>query len=246
VIDVADAAAPRHVPWANGLLGMLRQLHDWIEPSLIASSQQPAVPRPSLKVFLRSLGRSTGENAVQATLINDGNVPITLNSDQVFVMEPLAGVSEQMLERELRQVAGRKRVTMNLTAYCLDFKKAPPTTGRIYRVAPRSVQADAGPVRLILLAAERMYTWGELHPDGNPTEYFHSIRQWAIWTREQRFNEQTFGQALLEHTRKNVVAAGRKWNKEIESAARSLIPNRWRDVQHVLAESQRFMPSPTR
>ncbi len=43
---------------------------------------------------------------------------------------------------------------------------------------------------------------------------------------EQGFNERTFADALLEHTKKNVVASGRRWTREIESTARSIIANR--------------------
>jgi hypothetical protein len=213
----------------------------WIEPmqSGVAPAQAAAaVPRPSMKGFIRSLGRSTGENAQQAIIINDGNVPVRVLEGEAFATEPLEGVSEQTLAKEMEKYAGRPRVAMNLTSYCLNFEKAAPTKGGMYRVAASTAQDQLEPVRRILQAAEQVRDAGELHPDGDPTLYFHSVRQWAIWTVEQKFNERTFADALLEYTKKNVVAAGRRWNGEIEKAARSIIPNRWRDVQRVLAESR--------
>jgi hypothetical protein len=54
-----------------------------------------------------------------------------------------------------------------------------------------------------------------------------------VWSAKR-----SFGEALLEHTKKNVTAAGRRWDTQLEAAARSIIPNRWRDAQQVLAESQ--------
>jgi hypothetical protein len=214
----------------------------WIEPmQSIAAAPQSATdtPRPSMKVFIRSLGRSTGENAQQAIFINDGNVPIRVIEGEAFATEPLEGVSEQALAKEMEKYAGQPRMTMNLTSYCLNFEKAAPTKGGVYRVAASSAQDQLEPVRRILEAAEQIRDAGQLHPDGDPNLYYHSVRQWTIWTVEKGFNERTFAEALLEYTKKNVVAAGRKWNKEFEAAARSIIPNRWLDVQRVLAESRR-------
>jgi hypothetical protein len=213
----------------------------WIDPMQSAAGRAQSTtesPRPSLKVFIRSLGRSTGTDAQQAILINDGNVPIRVLEGESFATEPLEGVSEQSFARELEKYAGRPRMTMNLTSYCLNYEKAAPTKGQIFRLAPRAAQDQFGPVRRVLQAAARVRDRGELNPDGDPNLYFHSVRQWAIWTVEQRFNERTFADALLEYTKKNVTAAGRRWTKEIETAARSIIPNRWRDVQRVLAEAR--------
>jgi hypothetical protein len=213
----------------------------WIEPMQSAAAQAQAAgeePRPSLKVFIRSLGRSTGENAQQAIFINDGNVPVRVMESEEFATEPLEGVSEQAFAKELEQYAGRPRMTMDLASYCLDFKKAAPTKGRVYRVAAIAEQDRLAPVRRILRSSQQLRDAGQLHPDGDPNLYFHSVRQWAIWTVEQRFNERTFAEALLEYTKKNVQAAGRRWTKEIEQAARSIIPNRWQDVQRVVAASR--------
>jgi hypothetical protein len=237
----AGVAASRLPPGVRLVTGSSGRREYWVDPA--PGRQNPAAPpRPSLKVFLQSLGRSTGENAQRAIFINDGNVPVRLMENDVFVTEPLSGISKQALDRELGKFAGRPRMTMNLTAYCLNYRKAPPSAGRVFRVAAPGAQALSGPIRRILHAAERLRQRGDLHPDGDPSAYVHSIRQWAIWTREQRFNEQTFGEALTEHTRKNLAAAGRPWTRELDAAIRSLVPNRWRDVQSVIGESQRFQP----
>ncbi len=76
----------------------------------------------------------------------------------------------------------------------------------VHLVAGIEKQRQARPVPFILEASRRLRDAGALRLDSDPGEYFRSIRQWAIWTREQGFNEKTFAEALLEHTKKNVVA----------------------------------------
>jgi hypothetical protein len=228
-------------PGVRLVIGPRGRREYWIDPmqSIAAAAQTGTdVPRPSLKVFIRSLGRSTGDNAQEAIIINDGNVPVRVLESEAFATEPLEGVSEQAIAKEMEKYAGRPRMTMTLTSYCLNYEKAAPTKGRVYRVAARAAQDQLEPVRRILSAAELVRDAGELHPDGDPNLYFHSVRQWAIWTVEKGFNERRFADELLEYTKKNVAASGRRWTKEIDAAARSIIPNRWQDVQRVLAAAQ--------
>lgn len=78
---------------------------------------------------------------------------------------------------------------------------------------------------------------GALSPDSDPAAYFDSIRQWAIWAHEQRFDARGFENAFIDYTRRNLQAAGRQWSKPIEDAVRGFIPGRWRDVQQVLVEA---------
>ena len=121
-----------------------------------------------------------------------------------------------------------------MTGYCAEFLKAPPTAGSLFRIAPAAVQQQFAPMRKIMGAARRAYRAGQLHPDSDPTEYFHSIRQWALWTSEQRLDEQAFARRFLEHARKNLEGAGRAWTPQIETAIKGIVPNRWKDVTAVL------------
>ena len=108
----------------------------------------------------------------------------------------------------------------------------------MFRIAPESVQRQFDKARNIFRVSRRLLKAGELRPDSDPKAYFHSIRQWAIWTDEQGFDEKGFERAFLEHARKNVEKSGHKWNSEIDKALRGAIPHRWRQVQKVLAESR--------
>ena len=93
-------------------------------------------------------------------------------------------------------------MTLSLAAYCLDFRKEPPVRGQIFRLT-RARQAESGPVRRIMFASERLRRWGQLHLDSDPQNYYHSMLQWAIWTREQRFTEDSFATALVDWMQAN-------------------------------------------
>ena len=75
-------------------------------------------------------------------------------------------------------------------------------------------------------------------PDVDRELYLDSIRQWALWTLAERFDERGFVAAFIEHTRKNVIAAGQRWQNRYQQEARALALERWRAVQRVLSESQ--------
>jgi hypothetical protein len=213
--------------------------------SRLLASAPPASPGEArgaiadqLLLYLVDVGRSTGES-LKAIAVNRGPRPLVVRLNGLAI-EPLDGISEQKLTEELRKAAGGPPTVALVNGYCLNFRKLPPTPGRVYRVAGIDKQRQAGPVPFILEASRRLREANGLHPDSDPREYFHSIRQWAIWTTEQRFDEQSFAAALLEHTKKNVIAAGRQWTKPIETAARGIVPGRWRDVGLVLQEARRL------
>jgi hypothetical protein len=197
-------------------------------------------------MFFVSLGRSTGEDAFRVVAANLGDrwTAVGMNG---LVLEPVRGLTEQKLLGTMRDLGVTAPTTATLTGYCRNFRKQPPRSGIVYRVAEAEKQRAAGLVPAILESSRGLRDAGELHPDSrDANDYFHSIRQWAIWTDEQGFDERTFAEALLEHTRKNVAGAGRKWTKEIEAAARSIVPNRWRDVGRVLQEAKRLAAAPPR
>jgi hypothetical protein len=201
--------------------------------------QTPGAVAPQVTVYVTSLGTSTGE-AFTLTALNRGPAPVALNADDL-VLEPVAGVTSQQVAREIASHRGPGKLTTTLTAYCLEFAKAPPRAGAVYRLAARSSADRFSSYRHIMAATRRMQRYGLLPQDGgDPRAYFHSIRQWAIWTTEQGFDEARFGDAFVNHTRKNAEQAGRQWTAAFEQGARRLVPGRWKAVQFVLQEAERF------
>jgi hypothetical protein len=193
----------------------------------------------AIKVVLTSLGRSSGD-AFQMTVLNEGREPVTLTGD-AFVLEPVAGVSQAAVDRELASTRGVGRATTTLKAYCLEFLKQPPSVGMVFRLAPADVQRTFSHVSRVFAASKKLKELGKLRPGtddpSDPASYFDDIRQWAIWTQEQRFDEKSYTRAFTEHSRKNVEAAGHKWTRELEKAFTGLASGRWQAVQMVLREA---------
>ncbi len=130
-------------------------------------------------------------------------------------------------------------VRLALDAYCLEFLKAVPVTGTLFRIASQARQRTAGTLRGILDASARLQAAAALHPDGNPESYFHAVRQWAIWVDERKLGRGQFETEFLKHAQKNFAAAGQPWNREVEQAVRAVLPNRWQDISAVLQEAER-------
>ena len=213
---------------------------DWTTRGAPRRGQQRdtrTAPRPAVKVVLTSLGSSTGR-AVQMIAANIGTVPVELVPD-TFVLEPLTGVDAGVAERELAQVPASRRVTVILNAYCLNRLRDSPARGTVFRIAPLPVQERAGMARSILAASQALARAGLLTPDTNPQEYFHAIRQWALWTHERGFNERTFTESFVEHAR---ATAGPAFNTNVERVLRAMAPARWGAVTRILQEAV-FWPS---
>jgi hypothetical protein len=190
---------------------------------------------PSVKLFFTSLGRSSGES-VRMTVVNDGNVPVRIALGAV-ALEPVEGLNDRDVQRELKRLAGRNQVTVNVEAYCLDFRKPPPAAGMVMRLADPNRQAAVAPLARIGEAARRLYERGALSREADPKRYVQNLLQWVIWTQEQKFDEPGFRRAFVEHARKNIAGAGRKWTRELEQAVTALTPQRWTDIQSILREA---------
>jgi hypothetical protein len=190
-----------------------------------------------LKVLVRGLG-TLGKDAVEMQVF--GAVPGSPVSAEGVVVEPVELVEEarQRLEGEIRKLAGRNPVMATLDAYCLDFLRQPPDMGTVFRVADQAIQQRFAPLTKVLQAGRRLYDQGLLNPDSDPEEYFHSIRQWALWAVQENLDQGSFGDAFLEHTRKNFEIASQPWTAEIEGLVRSLVPNRWQDIARILEEAR--------
>jgi hypothetical protein len=211
-------------------------LSQWAErpppPANVAAATTPAV-EPLL--WLESLGGSTGE-VFRAHVVSSGAGPIEI--DGLFAVEPVSLSSEERdrILESVRQAAG-SHVEVQANFYCLQFGAAAPPEGIVYRIAPQSKQQTFQPAARALAAARRLHDAGSLSPDTSPESYFHSIRQWSVWTLEQGFDRDGFLAAFLEHTRKNVEDAGQEWSDEFADAVRRSAEGRWKDITKVLGDA---------
>ncbi len=192
---------------------------------------------PDLKVLVRGLG-TLGKDAVEMQVF--GADPGSAVSAEGLVVEPveLAEEARQRLEAEIRELASQNPITAKLDAYCLAFLQEPPDLGTVFRVADQQVQQQFAPLAKVLQAGRRLHEAGLLSPDSDPEEYFHSIRQWALWSVQENLDAGSFGEAFLEHTRKNFETAGQPWTEEIEGLVASLVPNRWNDIAAIVEEAR--------
>jgi hypothetical protein len=189
---------------------------------------------PEVRTWLRSLGVSTGD-AFEMVLDGDA-AALPAAAAAGLAVEPvqLAESAKQAVEKELQELMGRNPFTAMVRGYCLEFTRLPPTAGQMFRIAGADVQERFAPLRGILKAGDDLFAAGMLNPDSDPLGYMHSIKQWALWASEEGFDLGSFGDAFLEHTRKNFEAAGREWSGQVEDAVRGVVPNRWNDIEQVL------------
>jgi hypothetical protein len=124
-----------------------------------------------------------------------------------------------------------------VNAYCLEFLRQPPAAGTVLRIAGGALQQQFARHRRVLDAAARLRELGRLKPDSDLEDYAHAIRQWAVWTVEERFDARRFEDAFVQATRRNYEAAAEAWSPQVEQALRGLAPNRWNDIQAVLREA---------
>lgn len=230
-----SAAGPRALAAGRGGHAA-REL--WLEPlsSSDNAGPQKAGGSPAIRAFVTSLGTSTGE-AFQVHIVNDSGRPVRLGGGSL-VLEPIAGNARARLHQQVQELAGSKNVTtVKLTAYCLEFLRQPPSKGMMFRVASGDLQQRFAPMRSVLDAAKKLQQAGLLKPDSDPTAYFHAIRQWSIWTKEQGFDLKAFGKAFVDRTKQNLQELGQNWSKELEQAVRARVPGRWQDIQQVLREA---------
>jgi hypothetical protein len=196
---------------------------------------------PQPRLYISGLGNSTGE-AFQIQAANLGDAPLELPAG-ALVVEPvdLGSRAGKQLADQLSRIGDLDPgavVQRTLDGYCVNIGLGVPPTGTTFRVASRALQQQFAPMRGILDVSRALYDAGGLHPDSDPEGYFHSIRQWAIWTRIEEFDQKGYEDAFVAHTKKNFEAAGRDWNGEIEKVVRSVVPNRWQDIQAVLERAR--------
>jgi len=189
-----------------------------------------------VRAFLTSLGRSSGE-AFDLQVLNEGSESIDLSAEGLIV-EPLTRAAQQEVQKQLTQLAARNPVTAKVNAYYVEFLRQPPSVGSMFRIASPELQAQFAPLRNVLKAAQKLEAAGLLKEDGgDPMDYIHSIRQWALWTKERNFSLDGFKKAFIEHAKKNLEAAGQQWTRPIETAFEGLVPHRWNHVVAILKEA---------
>lgn len=128
-------------------------------------------------------------------------------------------------------------ITSALEGFCAEFTKLPPPPGTVYKVAAAKQQQRLKPMRHIMRAANQLAAAGKLHPDSSPAAYATSIKQYAVWTRIEKWNRDAFFKNFLERTKKNALAVKQPWSDAVEAQVKKLLPNRWDDIQAVLKAS---------
>lgn len=185
------------------------------------------------EIYLVDRGESTGESMEMVVVNGDG--PFRFSGAVVVEPVELGPEARRRLEAAVLDGNGR-RVTVQ--AYCLQRDLRVPAEGMVMRIADRSIQERFAFERRILYAARDARDSDRLHPNTSAESYFHSVLQWAVWTREKGYDREEFEEAFVEHARENFAQAGRAWNQEIERAVRGLVPARWDDVQRILEDAE--------
>jgi hypothetical protein len=198
-------------------------------PFAVLSAAQ--APPGTLKFLFTSRGVSSGE-AFDVQVVNDTGKPVELRPG-ALVVRPLKSGAGDRLTREFA-AAGSRAVKLKMLGYCLQFRKQPPKAGMIFTLAPQETQREFTPAHQVFAAAFTLKQRGLIKPTGNPTAYYHSIRQWAWWTREQKLTPEAFTREMLEYTKKNLANAKQPWTKEAEAYVRATVPKRWTDITNVL------------
>jgi predicted nucleic acid-binding Zn-ribbon protein len=248
---IPPADQPQARSWLNPLGLLARRIVDNIEHWRGSFSHRPLIESPDLHLVENSLGSqsaglakglhvlltdrggSTGKTLTMQVLNLTGQ-PVRLGA-MPFAIEPLRQEAAKQVQQAFGRLSRSAPARFDVAAYCVDFLKLPPQANTVFRLAPASIQKKYEAMSKVLRSAYRVQQAGLLRPDSNPAAYTDSIKQWAVWAVEQRFNESRFTEAFIGHTKKNVEAAGQQWPKQAEEMIRKAAPNRWRDIGKVLA-----------
>ena len=187
---------------------------------------------------ITSLGASQGE-AFTLQLLNSTGAPIQVAGDSI-VVQPLKRAAVSDAQRQLQRTLGgalKDTPLARVEGYCLNFALAPPSSGMLFRIASQEIQERYRHIGRVLNAADRLAGAGGLHPDTDVKAYVESIKQYATWTRLEKWDLEAFGAAWLDRTKKTAASMKRNWTSTMEQAILSAAPGRWRDIQAILAEA---------
>lgn len=124
---------------------------------------------------------------------------------------------------------------MTVEGYCLNYALRPPDAGMLFRIAPPAIQARYASARSVLQAAMLLERVGQLRPDTDPKIYLESIKQYALWTKLENWDQKRFADAWVDTTRKQLAALKRQWTREMEATLRAAAPARWKDIRTIVA-----------
>jgi len=165
------------------------------------------------------------------------------------ILEPLEGAAADAVRAALVEFMGAVNSVENgpADAYCVEQDKGVPTAGQLFVITNAGKQQEFGFAVAVLDGSRAVEAAGLLNPDSALIAYTHSIRQWAIWTVEKRFDKDKFAQSFVDQTKKTWPTINKQrrdeglmevpWTPEIEGAIRSLVDNRWEDIQRIIGAS---------
>lgn len=200
--------------------------------------EEPAEePKGGIVYSIVANGKSSGE-ALELQAMDPSGKLQQVELLEGAILEPLKRGTPNPVP--MQAPPGGKRITQQLTAYCVDRAKLPPQPGQLYRLAPPSVQAKYQGVSSVLRAGRELAARGTLHPDSDPKQYADAIQQYSLWARLENWDQQKFTEMFLEHTKKNAQAMGAQWTQQMDQAVRTLAPGRWQDISQVLEQAKKL------
>jgi hypothetical protein len=224
------SAAPRGERFVPGGAALSEPIPDAGEVHELGNPLAHEADSPLLYVVAK--GGPTGD-VFALQIVHPASGPVAIEG--LVTVEPVAATpaDRERFERELAS-SGRAQETLTAAGYCLQMDALAPPAGTVYRVAPAERQSHYALMRRALDAARRLREAGQLHPDSDPTDYYHSIRQWAVWTIEKGLDREGFLDAFVARTEKNFREAGQPWSAEVAAAVRSYGEGRWSDIREIL------------
>ena len=142
-------------------------------------------------------GKSSGE-AFEFQVIDPTGKLKEIRVPDGLILEPI----ERDAMKPVTAEPGQKMSSHKLSAFCVDFAKEPPEQNGLFRVALPEVQEKYKPVRAVIRAGRELAEAGKFHPDSEPKAYMDSIRQYALWTKLEGWNQQQFADHFVERTGK--------------------------------------------
>jgi hypothetical protein len=188
-------------------------------------------------VSLVATGNSTGD-VFRLETRNLSGALVAIGAPDGLVLQPLKQAAAAAIRTPQAALSGQ-----SVMGYCLEFAKLPPPAGMLYRVADQAVQQQFAPMTRVIQAGRKLAAEGRLNPDGDDAVgYVDAIKQWAVWSRLEKWDAAAFEQHFVERTRKNFANARRPWSSDLERRVRQLAQNRWQDIQKVWAEADQAAP----
>jgi len=189
-----------------------------------ATSQQQ---QQQVSYSLVANGNSTGE--AFALYVHDPSGRMkTIALPLGTVLEP---TGQRLTNQAVADAAGAKQP---VNFYCYQFHNQPPSPGSLYRIADPSEQASNEPLRYVLAAVDWLNAEGKLHPDIEVPQYLDAIRQYAVWSKQENWDQKAFTENWIERTKTNAKNLNVKWNKQMEKALNQAAPGRWSDISQAL------------